>query len=416
MTTGRVWGRASKWMLSAVALACVIAIAVGTSATAQQGSSSSTATGVTDSEIHIAVLATIDNPFAPGLATPAVNGMKAWARYVNARGGVAGRKIVLDVTDVGAGGDEFRNGIIKACQNDLAMVGTFVILDNNANELEKCNMPDLPVGTIFNEHRDAPTVFFTTSLSAGFARYFEKHIKGCCKMFSIYGADLPSVKDTNELFFTRFKQEGVEIGRTIPVTTTETNYAPFLLAARQDNDTWAFPLVDYKGAIRVAREAKLQNVTSIKAFTCIASCYDENFIKEGGSLVEGWWLPLSSLPFEDKNVPAMRTFLNAYKKVTSDRPAVYALWAWMSGLLFQEAVKRVGSEPLTREAILKALAGIHNYDADGLTKDQDVGGKRGTKCYMLVRVKNGKFQRAYPKSGFDCDPKNRPALLFKNGE
>ena len=97
-------------------------------ATAQSSSEKPQATevGVTASEIHIAVVADVDNPFAPGLFKGAVDGVKAGAAYLNSKaggGGLAGRKVVVDFYDSKLNGNESRNATIQGCQNDYALVG-----------------------------------------------------------------------------------------------------------------------------------------------------------------------------------------------------------------------------------------------------------------------------------------------------
>ena len=86
-----------------------------------------TEVGVTATEIHIAVVADVDNPFAPGLFKGAVDGVKAGAAYLNSKaggGGLAGRKVVVDFYDSKLNGNESRNATIQACQNDYTLVGT----------------------------------------------------------------------------------------------------------------------------------------------------------------------------------------------------------------------------------------------------------------------------------------------------
>ena len=50
-------------------------------------------------EIRFAVVANMDNPFAPGLFQGGVNGVKAGVEYVKSHGGVAGRKLEVDFID-----------------------------------------------------------------------------------------------------------------------------------------------------------------------------------------------------------------------------------------------------------------------------------------------------------------------------
>ena len=102
--------------------------AIGT-ASAQSSNEKPKATevGVTATEIHIGVVADVDNPFAPGLFQGAVDGVKAGAAYLNSKaggGGLAGRKVVVDFYDSKLNGNEARNATIQGCQNDYALVGT----------------------------------------------------------------------------------------------------------------------------------------------------------------------------------------------------------------------------------------------------------------------------------------------------
>ena len=110
-----------------VVLAGLAAAGIGP-ATAQSSNEKPKATevGVTATEIHIGVVADVDNPFAPGLFQGAVDGVKAGAAYLNSKaggGGLAGRKVVVDFYDSKLNGNESRNATIQGCQNDYALVG-----------------------------------------------------------------------------------------------------------------------------------------------------------------------------------------------------------------------------------------------------------------------------------------------------
>ena len=83
--------------------------------------------GVTATQIKIAVEADVDNPFVPGLFQGVVDGVQSAAKYLNSKeggGGIGGRKLVVDFIDSKLNGNTARDGVITACQNDFAMVGT----------------------------------------------------------------------------------------------------------------------------------------------------------------------------------------------------------------------------------------------------------------------------------------------------
>src|SRR4051795_3609743 len=116
-----------------IAVCVVVTLALGTMALAAGAQSSSnekpkaTDVGITDKEIHVAVIADVDSPLAPNLFKAAVDGMKGWAKYTNSKaggGGLAGRKVVIDFLDSKLNPAETKNAEITACQNDVAAVGT----------------------------------------------------------------------------------------------------------------------------------------------------------------------------------------------------------------------------------------------------------------------------------------------------
>ena len=125
-----------------VVLAGLAAVGIGP-ATAQSSNEKPKATevGVTATEIHIGVVADVDNPFAPGLFKGAVDGVKAGAAYLNSKaggGGLAGRKVVVDFYDSKLNANESRNATIQGCQNDYALVGTSALFLTQVEDIVNC--------------------------------------------------------------------------------------------------------------------------------------------------------------------------------------------------------------------------------------------------------------------------------------
>ena len=93
---------------------------------------------MTPTEIRIAVVADVDNPFAPGLFQSAVDAVNGAAKYINANGGIAGRKVKVDFIDSHLNANETRNAIITACQQDFALVGTEALFLSNMDDAINC--------------------------------------------------------------------------------------------------------------------------------------------------------------------------------------------------------------------------------------------------------------------------------------
>ena len=112
--------------------------AVGTAATETP---KATEIGVDAKTIHIAISADVDNTIAPGLFKGGVDGVTGAVKYINANGGIGGRKLVLDFYDSKLNPNQARNNIITACGNDIAMVGNGMFLLSSFDDAIKLQGP-----------------------------------------------------------------------------------------------------------------------------------------------------------------------------------------------------------------------------------------------------------------------------------
>src|SRR4051794_41122833 len=126
------------------AISAIVGSVAGT-ATAQAGNEKPSASevGVTPTEIHIAVMADVDNPIIPNVFIGARNAVEGFAKYVNAscptkNKCLAGRKLVVDFYDSQVNPNVVHNDEIKACSNDLAMVGSAALLVNSVDDMRNC--------------------------------------------------------------------------------------------------------------------------------------------------------------------------------------------------------------------------------------------------------------------------------------
>src|SRR4051794_35865177 len=104
-------------MVGVIALATTAVVLASTfAASAQSEKPKSSDVGVTATEIRIGVVADNDNPFVPGIFKGAPDAVQGAAKYINANGGIAGRKLVVDVYDSKLNANETRNAFIAACE------------------------------------------------------------------------------------------------------------------------------------------------------------------------------------------------------------------------------------------------------------------------------------------------------------
>ena len=130
--------------------------------------------------------------------------------------------------------------------------------------------------------------------------------------------------------------------------TPQSGYTPYAQAIKAHNSTYARNGSDYVSNVFLRKEAQVQGVNTVKVWDCSLQCYDPRLISTGGSAVEGQYVWLSFLPFEDKGHNAeLDNFLQYDKK-----PDAFGAQAWVAGQVFATAVNSVvaksGPNGLTR--------------------------------------------------------------------
>ena len=93
------------------------------------------------------MIADTGSPLRPGLFQGSVDAVEAWAKYINANGGLACRQVVVKAADSKLTEDDAQNAVTTACGNSLAMVGTTALfLDNMSRPSSARTRPAQPVG------------------------------------------------------------------------------------------------------------------------------------------------------------------------------------------------------------------------------------------------------------------------------
>jgi hypothetical protein len=398
--------------------------------------------GVTADTLRIAVIADVDNPARPGLFRGIVDGVRAYAKYQNGAGGkLAGRQVQVDFIDSHLSADEARNAIIRACQEDFAIVGTTALFLNNVQPMEQCvdkagqvtGLPDVPtlqtevahqcsqvsfpviVGTLDCATKDQHPQTYSSRVGA--ARYLKSKNKDLHGIWVIPG-DLQSTVNSTTPVARGEQKIGIKADedlKKISGLATQSDYTPVAQAIKQNNSTYAESISDYKSSVFMRKEAKIQGVTSVKVWGCALQCYDAKFLSEGGTDVDGHYASLFFVPFEEaKQNKSVNAFLKAIGG--KDKADGFAAQAWTAGLFFRDVVTKVvekhGNNGLTRARFIEEARNIHDFKAEvggqGMLGPTDVGGHKFNGCFVLTQVKGGKYVRVFPKEKgtLNCDSKN----------
>jgi hypothetical protein len=429
---------------SGTAAASSSASAAGTAPASAAGSAApGTDVGLTATTVKIGMIADVNTAVSPGLFTKSVNAVKAWASIVNASGGLAGRQVVVDFCDGKLDPNATSNCVIQACQNDFALVGTSADALEDLSDIDGCKdaagkavgIPNLaalaflPLGCDPDTYQleglapycaTAKDAEQTYTVNVGDARYFTSQDKGLHGIF-VYDSDVPSFKIT---FVPQFQADSnLGIGEdaqkfyAVSGAAPQSALTPVIAAMKAAGSTFIDADATPQNTILLEREAKLQGLNSIKVWGCDSGCYDNSFIQQGGSVVNGTYSQLNNLPFytDYQSNPALAALVKQVGGLANVNNN--AIDAYIMALLFQDAVQKATANggTLNRSTLFTALNGEKAFTADGIIGPTNIGGHLPSACDVIAQVVNGQWQRAYPaKAGtFDCNPANLVTIKMK---
>ncbi len=442
----------ARWIALLSTMAVVASLTATTMVAGAQGSGSGDAlkasdVGITAKEIRIAVIADVDNQFQPGLFAGAKNSVQAFAKYINQsckpkNTCVAGRKLVVDFYDSHLNANESRNAMIQACENDFATVGTTALFLNNVDDMVGCvdkngdptGLPDMPgVATEF-VHQCSPVTFpinppqldcstqndhpQTYRVNVGSAKYYRRTVDKKLHGLFAWSNDVKSAEVGGRTVIEGQKAGGVKADNEQGVSSLapQAAYTPLVQQMKQDGSNYALNMGAYSGTVAMRKEAKLQGINPDEVvWDCFSQCYDQHMIEQGGDDVEGEYVTLVAIPFEEAKYN--QQVANYIEFTGRDKIDGFGEYAWIDSLLFRDSVDAIvkagGDNALTRKAMLQQLADTHSFDADGMWGKVDIGARKGTPCFLMLQVQHGKFKRVYPKKPGTRDCKATNAKTVK---
>jgi hypothetical protein len=413
---------------AAFALLVAAAPAVGAQSGGGGGATKATDVGITADEIRIAVVADVDNPLVPGFFAGSVVGVKGAAKYLNAHGGLAGRKVVVDFIDSHLDANDARNAVIEACENDFALVGTSALFLTNVDDMLGCpdqegtatGIPDIPLVVTDVAQQCSPVSFPINPPNIDCATrddhpqtyrqnteeipYFQKKF-GDLEGYFVVPNDLKSATDSTLVAVAGIEAAGVQkVGETqMSLRATRPEFTPAAQAIKDSGANYVFARVPFPP---LRQEAQAQGVSDVKAWDCELPCYDPSVIEQGGPAIEGQYVKLPFLPFDEGKSNKMLANFLKYSGPDIDG---YSPQAFAAMLVLQQAVDAVvakdGKDGVTRAAVLKALADVNDFNAGGMIATVDVGARRISQCGIVMQIKDQEFVRMNPKKAgtFDCN-------------
>lgn len=395
--------------------------------------------GITGTTIRVAVIADVNTAANPGLFQKSINVVKAWADIVNASGGLAGRQVVVDAMDSQENPNTSLNDVIKACSQDFALVGTEALALGNLSAIDSCknsqgqavgipNLPGITIGDIQQCDPDSFAVqgndpeYCATEKTAdpshteqvGDYRWFTAKYPGLNGLW-VYDTDLPDAQSSELPSYIAGSDQGVKKdGEGFYGASGEAPQSamtPVVQAAKQFGATFVADGVTPPNMVLLRREAQLQGDNQVKVWDCTSGCYASYFLTTGGASVNGTYQTMTTLPFfteyqQNKELCELVNKLGGINNLDSN-----SLASFVEALLLQDAVTKAVANggQLTRASLFNALRTQETaFNADGITGTTNVSTHQESPCFMITQVKNGQFQRVYPRKAgtFDCAPTN----------
>lgn len=397
--------------------------------------------GVSADEITVLVSADVNTPLAPGLFQGAFDGAAAWAGHVNANGGLACRQINLVQFDTLLNPSESVNAQISACENALAMVGTTALFVFDVEPLNTCpdtegnpiGLPDIAALTTEVAHQCSLNTFAVVPPQGacpyegtgerlygervGHLRWIQENIEPDLVGVFLVPGDLPSTRQTGVTTVRAMVDElGVIDAGTFGVSGSDLQavYGEWVQAIADNGANYARTGSDLQTLIKLRSEAEAQGV-DVAIWECTIACYDTAIFEEGGGVEDGTYMTIFAVPFEEADTNAeLQDFVD-----NVDEPSAFALNAWVSGVLFEQAVNQLiestdDVNAITRANLIEALKSITTFDANGALGTVDPVDGYSSECYVLLQIQGQEFVRIHPeeRGTFDCDPSNKVDLVL----
>lgn len=403
-------------MKGIMALAALVATAVvcagcGDSSSSSSTSSSSGSASADKSPYTIGSLVTETGTFASSDG-PGAYGIKAWAQYVNAHGGINGHPVKLDLKDDKNNPSVAVSAIKQWAANKdvVAVVGSVSGVEQSwAPVASKVGLPvvgDFPFTPVsFTKKYVFPQATTFPSVLYGEVYSSVKLAKADNVAF-FYCAEEPACALSTPVV----KKEAAALGGSLVnaqgIPATAPNYDAQCTAAKK------------AGADAVILALGAGTIMSL-AQSCESVGYHPAYVFQTTSvtpqmgtvaaLKDSSYGVVGTFPWVAHKTPGQKAFQEGVKAVNvpADKMGAAVSLGWTGGALFEAAAKTVSGD-LTRESLSDALWSLpKGTTLDGLapplTYKRDAPSPE-QKCFFVMKMSNGKWSAPYGPTKTFCQP------------
>ena len=386
--------------------------------------------GVSADTITVEVMADTGSALAPGLFQGNVDAINAFAKWVNANGGIGCRQMKVVQWDSKLDPTEAKNGIINACQTSLSMVGGNALFNPDVTVLGNCvdkagqpvGLPDFAaLANDINEQcapnswvlqavaESCTTLTGTRDLKAFKGQFdFYKTVDPNLTAVWLVPGDLPTTVQSSTYQILAAQNNGIKVpadnAMKVSGRTEQSGFTTYIQAAKSSGANMFYNGSNDVAMTKLRKEAAAQGLTGTKVWACSLACYTEAF-KTNGSVVDGTYVWMQFLPFEEASSnKAVQTYVDA----VGGKPDSFGAQAWQSAMAFKKTIDEIvakdGPNAITRKSVIEKMKTLE-FDADGWIGKRSAP-KVFSDCMVVMQMNNGKFERVFPKQAgtLDCKP------------
>jgi ABC-type branched-subunit amino acid transport system substrate-binding protein len=367
--------------------------------------------GVTPTTITVGQITTTSGP-VPGLFQDANDGLDAYAAYINANGGIAGRTLKVIHADDAFDCNTYTQELKSMSAHAFAMVGAITLNDTCGQAVLKANpnLLDVQALVLSPVLYSVPNVFSPTPTPPGYTTTGYEWFKAKFPNSITHTATLiggPALANGKEQMITA-ESLGYKYVYQRIIGPIETNFTADILRMKSEG----VKLVDL-GAVDVNIVADFLQQAKQQGFhpdaVISAPGYDAHLLKLVGDPSDAnnvLYSPLSYAMYlgtDRPTVPAVNTFLTWLDKTHPGKSgSIFSVSAWGAGALLQQAMAAAGSS-VTPATVIRSMSAITSFDSGGLTAEYNPGQRIGAHCLLIAGVQNGSWTRIDPSSGFMCN-------------
>ena len=386
--------------------------------------------GVTSTTIRVGGMAGITNPVGQPYVS-GFDGLQAYFNYINAKGGVFGRKFQLvakldDQSRASQDVEEARSLVEESHVFAVAPVVTQIFA--GASYLVGKGVPTFGWNIDAGWQTGYPTPgAISPTGGSGAANLFGE--KGsylcfvCPEEAPAYIAQQIGAKNVAILAYTAPQSaqcaQGMAAGfrkygfNVVLVDSSLqfgfTDLGSDIDQMKSKNVQFVGTCMDVAGEVNVGLDIQRAGLTNVKFYA--PQGYDPGTLTKYGRELDGIYFGIDFVPFEDaKASPEMQLFMKemaAIHKPVNEQ----SLSGWINGDLLYKGIKKAGPN-FTQASVINAINNFNGYTANGLRPPINWsfdGHKPGTEtCTAYVEVVNGKFTPVFGKPGqpFVCTRDN----------